>query len=230
VLVLTAAGVNCDRETVHACRLAGAEPELLHLNVLLAGQRRLDEFGMLILPGGFSYGDHLGAGAMLATVLRHRLLPDIERFIADGRPVLGICNGFQVLARLGLLGPVALAPNEGGAFECRWVRLSVEPTSCVFLRDIESLDLPVAHGQGRLVTPDGMLPTVLSHAPIHYVDNPNGSVANIAGVCNQAGTVLGLMPHPERAVEAWQYPSRFAGVHPAGLRMFANAVDHVRSL
>ncbi len=229
-LILTAPGTNCDRETVEACRLGGVEPELVHLNGLLSGQRRLDDFGFLVLPGGFSYGDHLGAGSMLATVLRHRLLPDIESFIADGRPVLGICNGFQVLVRLGLLGPVALAPNSGGRFECRWVRLAVEPSTCIFLRDVENLQLPVAHGEGCTVVPEGSLDTILARAPLRYVDDPNGSAAHIAGVCNEAGTVFGLMPHPERAVLGWQHPARHAPEIPPGLRIFQNAASHVRAL
>lgn len=229
-LVLAAPGVNCDQETAEACRLAGAEGELVHLNQLLSGRRRLDEFDLLVLPGGFSYGDHLGAGAMLATILRHRLLPDLERFVAEGRPVLGICNGFQILARLGLLGQVALALNEAGEFECRWVRLHAERSNCLFLQGLEDLELPVAHGQGRVIVPEGSLTDVLQRAPLRYLDNPNGSVADIAGVCNQAGTVLGLMPHPERFVTTLQHPrwSSGHGQEAWGLRVFQNAVQYAR--
>jgi phosphoribosylformylglycinamidine synthase len=230
VLVLTAPGTNCDRETIDACRLAGCEPHAVLLNQLLSGTQRLDDFGMLVIPGGFSYGDHLGAGAMLASMLRHRLLADIERFIAGGRPVLGICNGFQVLARLGVLGPIALAPNAGGRFECRWVRLEVQPSNCLFLRDIENLQLPVAHGEGCTVVPDGSLDAVLERAPLRYVDDPNGSTGHIAGVCNAAGNVFGLMPHPERAVSEWQHPVRRAPADLPALRIFQNATAHVRAL
>jgi phosphoribosylformylglycinamidine synthase subunit PurQ / glutaminase len=223
-LILTAAGVNCDRETVEAARLAGAEAERVHLNQLLSGERRLLDFSMLVIPGGFSYGDHLGAGAVLATMLRHHLLDDLHRFIADGRPVLGICNGFQVLSRLGLLGEVALVPNEPGGFLCRWVRLRVERTPCLFLRGIEEFELPIAHGEGRVVVGGAL------HAPLRYLDNPNGSTAGIAGVCNAAGNVFGLMPHPERYVMPYQHPRRRRGeaLPPLGLTLFQNAVRHVQ--
>lgn len=227
-LVLTGPGVNCDGETLEACRAAGAEAEAVHLNELLDGTRRFDDFGMLVLPGGFSYGDHLGAGAMLSTVLRHRFLNDLERFVADGRPVLGICNGFQVLARLGLLGPVSLALNRLEQFECRWVRLRVEPSSCIFLAGLDELELPIAHGQGRVVVPGDQLASLLPSAPLRYVDNPNGSVADIAGVCSPAGNVFGLMPHPERYLTRYQH-STHRDATPAGLRIFRNAVQYVRT-
>jgi phosphoribosylformylglycinamidine synthase I len=233
-LVLTAPGVNCDRETVEACRLAGADVERVHLNELIAvpGRvhltRRLLDFGMLILPGGFSYGDHLGAGAMLATILRYRLYDDLQRFIDDGRPVLGVCNGFQVLARLGLLGEIALVPNLSGQFVCRWVRLRVVDSPCVFLAGLEQLELPIAHGQGRVVAPLATLPNLLQLAPLRYCDNPNGSLADIAGVCNARGNVFGLMPHPERYVISYHHPRRQGP--PIGLVLFKNAVDYVRRL
>ena len=232
-MVLTAAGVNCDRETLDACRLAGAEVDAVHLNELLEGARRLADFSFLILPGGFSYGDHLGAGAMLAAILRHRFLDQIERFVADGRPVLGICNGFQVLARLGLLGEVALAPNLSGRFECRWVRLRVEGSPCLFLRGLDDLELPIAHGEGRVVTLPERLPEVLPLAPLRYRENPNGSIADIAGVCNAGGNVFGLMPHPERCVSPHQHPSWHRGGGSreggcSGLTLFRNAVRDVR--
>jgi len=229
-LVLAAPGVNCEQETAEACRLAGAEVELIHLNQLLSGTRQLDKFDLLVLPGGFSYGDHLGAGAMLATILRHRLLPDLQRFVDEGRPVLGVCNGFQILARLGLLGEVALAMNAAGEFECGWVRLHAEQSNCLFLQGLEDLELPVAHGQGRVIVPEQSLTDVLQRAPLRYLDNPNGSVEDIAGVCNEAGTVLGLMPHPERFVSKLQYPrwSSGRGEEAWGLRIFQNAVHYAR--
>lgn len=227
-MVLAAPGVNCDRETVEALRLVGANAELVHLNQLLAGDRLLADFGMLVLAGGFSYGDQLGAGALLSTTLRYRLLDDIQRFDDDGRPILGICNGFQVLARLGLVGAVSLVPNITERFICRWVSLHVQPSPCPFLRGLERIELPIAHGQGRVIVGENRSAGPL--APLRYIENPNGSVADIAGVCNERGNVLGLMPHPERYVTRYQHPlwqSRETG-EPAGLTLFRNAVDCAR--
>lgn len=226
-MVLAAPGVNCDRETIEAARAAGADAELVHLNQLLDDDRRLDDFGMLLLAGGFSYGDHLGAGAVLATTLRYRLSEELQRFVDDGRPLLGICNGFQVLARLGLLGEVSLVPNISDRFICRWVPLRVQPSPSVFLRGLDRLDLPIAHAQGRLVIDDNGAGTAL--APLRYEQNPNGSVAGIAGVCNARGNILGLMPHPERYVTSYQHPrwQRGEGREAAGLTIFRNAVRYV---
>ena len=224
-MVLTASGVNCNRETVAALEMAGAKAEQVHINRLLEGGEGLANFGMLIIPGGFSYGDHLGAGAMLSNVLRHRLAEDLNRFVADGRPVLGICNGFQMLARLGFFGDIALVHNAGGRFECRWVDLIAEESPCIFMEGLERLSLPIAHGEGRLVARDSSdLPLV----PLRYLENPNGSLHDIAGVCTASGTVFGLMPHPERFVSPMQHPDRRG--QPAGLAIFRNAVRYVGSL
>jgi phosphoribosylformylglycinamidine synthase len=145
---------------------------------------------------------------------------------------VGICNGFQVLARLGVLGNVSLAPNDSGQFECRWVRLRVEPSNCPFLQGLESLDLSIAHGQGRVVAPEEDLGHILQQAPLRYCENPNGSVADIAGVCNPAGNVLGLMPHPERYLTPQHHPnwSRRADLPPLGLTIFQNAIRYVEAL
>jgi phosphoribosylformylglycinamidine synthase len=228
-MVLAAPGVNCDPETVEAAHMAGAEAELVHLNQLFKGERRLRHFGMLIFPGGFSYGDHLGAGSLLATTLRHRLFDDLQRFIDDGRPVLGICNGFQALARLGLLGTVSLIPNVSQRFVCRWVPLRVEASPCLFLRGLDRLELPVAHGQGRVVIDEGNGRDSVP-APLRYEENPNGSTADIAGVSNERGNVFGLMPHPERYVMPYQHPrwQRQEGAPVAGLALFRNAVRYVK--
>jgi len=225
-----APGVNCDRETAEACRLAGASVETVHLNELLDGRREILDYGFLLLAGGFSYGDHLGAGAMLAAVLRHQLFDDLQRFVEDGRPVLGICNGFQILSRLGFLGDVALIPNASGRFSCRWVPMEVRESPCIFTRDLARLELPIAHGEGRVVVDQDRVDSILPLAPLRYLDNPNGSVADIAGVCNEHGNVFGLMPHPERYLSPLHHPDwqRRSELPPAGLRLFQNAVSYVR--
>ena len=239
-LVLRAPGTNCDRETALAVELAGARAESVHLERLLAGETALDDFAMLVLPGGFSFGDHLGAGALWA----HRmgvLGASLHRFVERGRPVLGICNGFQALLRLGLLEGGALAPNASGQFECRWVWMRrPEAARSPLLHGVERIAMPVAHGEGRFVARDAATLDALrerGQVALVYCDaegragdypaNPNGSEGAVAALTNRAGNVLGLMPHPERNVSAGQAPAgRDDG---AGLAIFANAVRMARS-
>ena len=228
ILVLRAAGINCDEETAAACELAGGRPERVHVNQIAADSAALLDYAGLIIPGGFSYGDHLGAGKLLAVDMIHRLGSALTRFIEDGRPVLGICNGFQVLVRAGLLPgrlggeataararqTVTLAENRSGHYECRWIRLRAEAKSpCIFTRGIDQpFTLPVGHGEGRLLGDDADLDIIDASglSALRYVDpdgsptssypaNPNGSARGIAGICNAMGTVFGLMPHPDRA-------------------------------
>lgn len=253
VLILRAPGINRDEDAAAAIELAGGQPERAHVNRLVEGQVQLTDYAMLIIPGGFSYGDHLGAGRLLAVDLTHRLGEQINAFVADGRPVLGICNGFQVLVKAGILPglieqPAAtLTDNASGRFECRWVYLQPEPDSrCIFTRGMERIEVPVAHGEGRFVLHDSAalaqlhtsgqiaLRYTTSHGdPPDYPANPNGSTANIAGVCNAAGNVLGLMPHPENAIFPYQHPrwtrepQRTSG---DGLALFQNAVAYARTV
>ncbi|MGI9057348.1 MAG: phosphoribosylformylglycinamidine cyclo-ligase [Ktedonobacteraceae bacterium] len=260
-LVLRAPGINCDRETAQACRLAGFATDLLHINQLLKTPSRLLDYTFLVIPGGFSYGDDLGAGTLLAKNLTIHLGPQLRQFVDEGRPVLGICNGFQVLVRAGLLPghtpgssnilnttestatsetPIAsLTDNMSAQFECRWITLSIEPSNCIFTQGIEHpIELPVAHGEGQFVLTDaallaqlqanGQVPTVYtapSGQDVSYPHNPNGSIGNIAGVCNQRGNVFGLMPHPERYVSAMQHPQRHGDNDGTGdgLLIFKNA-------
>jgi phosphoribosylformylglycinamidine synthase subunit PurQ / glutaminase len=238
-LVMRAPGTNCDRETVIALELAGADVESVHLERLLAAEHNLDDFGLVVLPGGFSFGDHLGAGALWA----HRLeavRDALDRFVESGRPVLGICNGFQALLRLGLLSGGGLAPNASGHFECRWIWMRRPDNARSPLLDgVDRVAMPIGHGEGRFRTEDaaglsglatrGQIGLVYCDAvgnPGDYPVNPNGSDGAVAALTNPAGNVLGLMPHPERNVSAGQAPAgRQDG---AGLTIFKNAVRMAR--
>jgi len=254
VIILRAPGTNCDEETAHAFELAGASAQRVHVNQLVERPGRLDKFQILCVPGGFSYGDDLGAGRILASRMRHRLADWLHQFRDDGKLVLGICNGFQVLMQTGLLFPVGddtppatLTWNDRGRFEDRWVRLAAVPGECVFLQGLDSLELPIAHAEGKFYTRDeqalrqlsksGQLAlrycseNVSSTGPpadvLPYPDNPNGSIANVAGMCDTTARVFGLMPHPERYVGRTQHPRWTrgdAGDLGDGLAIFANAV------
>jgi len=268
VLVITGDGLNCEQETARAFVLAGGEPELVHISDMLRGERRLGEFQILALIGGFSNGDHLGAGTVQASRFRHRLRRDLEAFVRAGGPVIGICNGFQTLVKMGLLPGVArdsggglhpvlwernatIMANDSGRFEDRWVHLAVEPASpCVWTAGLRALFLPVRHGEGKFFAPDRELLEHLSasgQVVLRYCDpegaptqeypwNPNGSLGAIAGVCDPAGTVLGLMPHPEAYLSpynhpAWTRETALGRVLPAegqGVALFRNAVRYVR--
>ena len=246
VLVLHANGTNRDRDAALACTLAGGDPEIVHLNQLLAGERRLTEYQMLVLPGGFSYGDDLGAAVLWAADMRYRLHDALQGFVAAGRPVLGICNGFQVLVKAGILPgwsdggprPLTLTTNASQRFECRWTTLTPNPASpSLFTAGLNTaIYCPVAHGEGRLVAaPDVVrrleeqqlvaLRYAVGDGDSAYPANPNGSVHHIAGLCNPAGNVLGLMPHPEDHIFPWQHPQRQrGGGGRSGLALFANGI------
>jgi phosphoribosylformylglycinamidine synthase I len=253
VIVLRAPGTNCDQETAFAWQRAGADVEAVHVNRLIEDAHQLDRFQILTIPGGFSYGDDLGAGRILATRLSIVLGDAIRRFHDRGGLVLGICNGFQVLVRGGLLPggpapvPTTLAHNEAGRFEARWVRLAARSGRSPFVSFDDPIELPVAHGEGRFLMADlGALErleqsgqAILWYADssgqstMEYPDNPNGSARGIAGVCDQTGRIFGLMPHPERFIEPWQHPRWTRGgvdlaAEGHGMRIFRSAVESLR--
>ncbi len=248
-LVLRAPGTNCDEETAFAFQQAGAVTSLVHISQLIGRKSRLDDYQILVIPGGFTYGDDLGAGLVLANEIRLKLGRDIEDFIASGRLIMGICNGFQVLVKTGILpGPMTNLPgltltsNDSGRFECRWVHLGANQKSrCVFTRGIERLYLPVAHGEGKLVADAEVLARL--DAALHYTDeqgnrqagyphNPNGSAADIAGICDATGRIFALMPHPERHIQPCQHPgwTRGQSGNGDGRKIFENAVEWIKSL
>ena len=259
ILILHSPGTNRDAEAAVAVDLAGGDPSIVSMSDLRAGRASMSRFGGVLLPGGFSYGDALGAGALLALELRTWLHGELAEAVWLGRPILGICNGFQALLKAGLLGVsdrsssgrrhVTLTGNAGGRFECRWVTLRVEPdTRSGWLGSLggTTIRCPVAHGEGRVAVSDpevvGMLEAegriafrYLSDplgdgedrvAEGRYPANPNGSVADIAGLCDSTGAVVGLMPHPEDHVVDWQRPGGPPG--GKGLALFRAFVEAAR--
>ncbi len=248
VLILRTAGTNCDEELAHAFRLAGAEPTTLHVNALAERPEQLDAFDLIGFPGGFSYGDDVAAGRILASRLKHHLETPLRRAVRRGVPMIGVCNGFQVLVKLGLLPAspddesqplkqaATLADNTSGRFIDRWVGVSVPAeTKCVWTAGVGEHELPIAHGEGRFVAPDAVLDGLEANGQValRYAEDVNGSDRRIAGVCDPTGLVFGLMPHPERYVTATQHPAwtsrpDSAGGATAGLRYFQDVVEHVR--
>ena len=249
-IVLRAPGTNCDEETADAWERAGARAETWHVARLLETPQALDAFQVLTIPGGFSYGDDLGAGRIFATRLGTVLNDALRRFHDRGGLILGICNGFQVLVKAGLLpggparGAATLTHNDSGHFESRWVRLLPTPGRSPFLTDAEPIELPVAHGEGKFLLADESALAALESAGqvvLRYVDdrnrptdeypaNPNGTPGALAGLCDPTGRIFGLMPHPERHVDPLHHPQwtrRGLAKEGDGLRIFRNAVQAV---
>ena len=254
VLILRAAGINCDLETQHAWELAGAAVEQCHVRRLIEQPERLDESDVLTIPGGFSYGDDIAAGRILAAQLQRHLVERIRAFIDAGKLVLGVCNGFQVLVQAGLLPfrssggrrECTIAHNDPPGFQDRWVNLRACARHCAFLEPGREYEMPIAHGEGRVMF-SGVeaLARVRESGQdaLRYVappagagitpgapDNPNGSQGDIAGLCDETGRVLGLMPHPERFVTASQHPcwtSRPRHAEGDGLALFCRAVEYL---
>ena len=250
-LILRVPGTNCDVETGFAFQQAGAEVSLVHINQLIHGEERLADYQIMVVPGGFTYGDDISAGRVLANELRLKLGDDVRRFVEDGKLVLGICNGFQVLIKAGFLpelsrdgqSPLTVTGNDSGRFECRWVYLKVNKQSpCVFTEGLDSIYQPVAHGEGKVVAAPEVLPRL--NVVLYYADekgstdagypyNPNGSVNNIAGIGDASGRVFALMPHPERHLRGTQHPqwTRLgAREYGDGFPIFRNAVEWAKNL
>jgi phosphoribosylformylglycinamidine synthase len=244
VLILRAPGANCDGEAQFAFEQAGAAAERVHVNRLREDPGLLRRYQVLTIPGGFTYGDDVAAGKILANLLRTFLGEALQQFRDDGKLILGVCNGFQTLLKAGLLVPAdaagvpaTLTNNDAGKFEDRWVRLLATPGKCPFLEGYAAMEVPIAHGEGkflcrdeatfRRLEADGQL--VLRYSGSAYPDNPNGSQGDVAGVCDATGRVLGLMPHPERHVLPYQHPQwtrRGLAAEADGLRLFRNAVRY----
>ncbi len=265
-IVIAGNGTNCEREVAHACRLAGAEvADIVHIAELLAGRVRLDDYQLLNLAGGFLDGDDLGSAKAGANRLRRapvrggaeHLIDQVQRFIADGKLIFGVCNGFQLMVKMGLLPALdddyrtqvaTLTFNAGGRFEDRWVYLKADPQSpCVFTRGLKGIYLPIRHGEGRFVVESEEILTKIEEkhlVPLKYSDagyraatmdypfNPNGSVAAVAGICNESGRLFGLMPHPEAYVHRTHHPrwtrEEALPEEGMGLWLYQNAVRFIR--
>jgi phosphoribosylformylglycinamidine synthase subunit PurQ / glutaminase len=258
VIVLRAAGTNCDAETAFAFEHAGAKPELVHINQLVKGEKKLRDYRILAVPGGFTYGDDIGSGKILANELKYKLSGDLEKFVSEGKLIIGICNGFQVLVKSGLLPGkgisgeelvATLTTNDTARYEDRWVYLKAQSVErkaqkCVWTKGIEEMIyLPAAHGEGKFVPKDDEVlgdlwangQVVLRYADPHgklagFPWNPNGSVDNIAGICDITGRIFGLMPHPERHLFPFQHPRwTRTEAHSGGdgVKIFRNGVKSV---
>jgi phosphoribosylformylglycinamidine synthase len=252
-IVLRAAGINCDMETAYALELAGAAVERIHINQLIENSSLLENYQILVIPGGFSYGDDVAAGSILSNQIIHHLADAVRKFIDDGKVVLGICNGFQVLVKTGILPgndsnlhrqEVTITYNDSGKFEDRWVYLAPQTDRCIFIEPGRQIYLPVAHGEGKVVIKEPAYIEKLksqNHIAFRYVDengrqgpypiNPNGSVESIAGLTDATGRVMGLMPHPERFVRPSQHP-RWTRLKDKdrcdGMTIFNNAVNYIK--
>jgi phosphoribosylformylglycinamidine synthase len=234
-IVIAGPGTNRDRDVRQALELAGASARIVLASELVENPSLLDRARLAVVAGGFSYADSLGAGRMLALDLVVGLGDGLRKFVDAGRPVIGICNGFQVLTRTRLL-PGALGHNAQGRFDCRWVVLDPVPNSVsIWTKGIDDpIHCPIAHGEGRYVHPDPESLAAAGQVALRYRStNPNGSVADIAGVCDTTGIVLGLMPHPENYIVQRQHPRASrggGGEQHLGLRLFENGIRHAKEL
>ena len=269
-LVLTGFGINCEEETDFAFETAGASVKIIHINDLIENKNILDQYKILVFPGGFSYGDDTGSGKALANRLKNNLNDEISRFIERDTLILGICNGFQVLVNLGLLpllngyterpqgaplqAQAALEYNDMFRYQCRWIDLMIEKESpSIFTKGIESLHIPVAHGEGKFYAEDSILKQIESfglvsmryikngvRAELEFPYNPNGSINDIASICSSNGRIMGMMPHPERGLfftqrEDWTLLREIylrdgaeIPVYSDGLKIFNNAINYFK--
>ncbi|HOK80516.1 MAG TPA: phosphoribosylformylglycinamidine synthase I [bacterium] len=249
VIILRTGGTNCDLETEWACQVAGASTSRIHISQITTGRVKILDFDILIIPGGFSYGDDLGAGKVLANEIMLKCWEQIEKFREKQRPIIGICNGFQVLVKAKMLPfwgkhTASLVWNESGRFEDRWVNLRVEKSTSPFFNNMpEIIRFPVAHAEGKFVLKSHSLLKKIEknqQVILRYVNpsgetqgypyNPNGSIAGIAGVCDEKGLVIGMMPHPERALLRIHLPdwTRLKGQEEFsyGYRFFKNVIEY----
>jgi len=253
-IVLRVDGTNCDEETVIAFERAGSKVDLVHMNELIRKEKSLEDYQIFCIPGGFAYGDDITAGKIFAVLLKYKIGNDVKKFVEEGKLVIGICNGFQVLVKTGLLPALegtmkkqeaTLASNDIGFFQDRWIYMKHENKGkCVFTRGIkDTVYIPVTHGEGKFVADRSVIRRLEENDQIvfKYVDpdgnysgfpwNPNGSLHNIAGICNPDGNVFGLMPHPEKFIHKWTHPYWTRTNLPEegdGFKIFRNAMEFAK--
>ena len=254
VIIIRTAGTNCDYELKSAFELCGATVDRIHINELISNKNKILSYDILAVPGGFSYGDDIASGKILSNEIKYKLGENVKKFALTGKPIIGICNGFQILVKMGLLPKLkifeqtsTLSYNDSSKFECRWVYLKTQKfnnrTTCLWTRDLpDIITLPVAHGEGKFIADKKILDEIEKNNQVvfRYCDkhgnkagyplDPNGSLNEIAGICNDKGNIFGLMPHPERYVYGLQHPAResYDGTFGWGKKIFQNAIDYLK--
>ncbi|MHA1730287.1 MAG: phosphoribosylformylglycinamidine synthase subunit PurQ [Promethearchaeota archaeon] len=249
VCILTGFGINCDYESQYAFQLAGAENvKRVHVNSLINKKENLENYQILMFPGGFAFGDDLGAGRVLANKFRFSLRTELNKFINEEKLIIGICNGFQVLVKMGVLPAfdgkyyeqtVSLIGNQSGLFEDRWVKMKPHESRCIWTKEIKNnLEVPVRHGEGKFVVKNNSIlkrlweekMVAFTYTPSIYPHNPNGSIDAVAGICNESGHIFGMMPHPECHLSKYNHPQWTRGHIPPinGLNIFKNGVEFAR--
>ncbi|MEM4630391.1 MAG: phosphoribosylformylglycinamidine synthase I [Candidatus Diapherotrites archaeon] len=242
-IVLRAPGTNCDYETTFALKQVGFQVEDTHVNELIQRKKSLKDARLLAIPGGFSAGDYLGSGKVFANKLIYNLENTIPEFIKSGNLMIGICNGFQVMVKAGILPGfennykqqlVSLTLNKPFGFQCKWVKLKKQDSKCVFTKEMEEeINLPIAHGEGQFIVKDKKVLEKLyekKQVVFKYENNPNGSIDSIAGICDETGRVLGLMPHPERHLLKINSPNYDFSTkeEQRGIEIFRNAYNYLK--
>ena len=263
VLVITGYDINCEEETGYAFDICGASSGIVHINDIIGSPNLLNDYQIIVFPGGFAYGDDAGSGKALANKIRNNLMQEFRSFIQRDTLMLGICNGFQVIVNLGIVpavkemlgeAEVALEYNRTFRYECRWVDLKIANSPSVFTKGIERLHIPVAHGEGNFFASDTVLKQIEKRnliviryikpngqpADCEFPYNPNGSVNDIAGICDETGRIMGMMPHPERNIlftqrDDWTYlkeaakrEGRELPIYGEGMSIFKNAVEYFK--
>lgn len=251
VIILTGYGINADKELQWAFNLAGGKADLVHLEDLIENQKLLNGYQILAFPGGFSFGDHIASGKVIANIIKYNLLENIKEFIERKKLIIGICNGFQIITKLGLVPNIdgkynqgcSLIENNSAKFEDRWVWVKNTQKNSIWLNKITQLYLPVRHGEGKFITKDKIILDDIeqnnqislkyidpSNESVKYPFNPNGSVLDIAGITNKTGTVFGLMPHPEAFLFKENHPNWTENIQieHTGLEIFKNGIKYFK--